>query len=54
MTETMEVGAFVDEKSLHDRLLSLLSVIALMSMLALGIYWQSLPLANVATEVGEP
>jgi len=42
--------AFVDENSPHDQLLSLLAVIALISILVAGIYWQCLPLPIVQPE----
>ena len=42
--------AFVDENSAHDRLLSLLTVVVLVCVLALGIYWQSLPLPEAQAE----
>jgi len=43
-------GHIIDEKSIHDKLLSLLSVLSLVGLLALGFYWQSLPLPAVQTE----
>jgi len=50
MSET-EHSAFVDENSLHDRCLSLLAAIVLVSISIGGIYWQSLPLPEVHPEV---
>jgi hypothetical protein len=47
MSETNHI-AFVDENSPHDRILNLLAVIALISILAVGIYWQFLPLPVVS------
>jgi hypothetical protein len=49
MSETNNV-AFVDENSPHDRLLNALAVIVLVSLSALGIYWQFLPLPSVVAE----
>ena len=49
MSEQNQV-AFVDEKSIHDWLLSLLAVIAAFSILFTGIYWQSLPLPGASEQ----
>jgi 1,4-dihydroxy-2-naphthoate octaprenyltransferase len=40
----------IDEKSIQDKLLAVLAVMVLIGLLALGCYWQSLPLAAVQVE----
>ena len=42
--------AFVDEKSIHDQLLSALAVIVMIAIVVTGVYWQSLPLPTVQDE----
>ncbi len=52
MSETNHI-AFVDENSAHDRLLSLLALIVLISVLGIGIYWQTLPLPETHAETDQ-
>ena len=40
----------IDEKSIQDKILSILAVVALIGLLVLGCYWQSLPLQTVQVE----
>ncbi len=43
--------AFVDEKSIHDQFLGALAVIALIAIVVTGMYWQSLTLPAVQSEI---
>jgi hypothetical protein len=45
--------AFVGENSAHDRLLSLLAIVVLISISIVGAYWQFLPLPLVHPEQSE-
>jgi len=49
MSETEHV-VFVDENSLHDRCLTLLAAIVLISISLGGIYWQFQPLPEAHAE----
>ncbi len=43
-------GHIIDEKSIQDKLLSALAMLSLVSLIALGYYWQNLPLPIVQME----
>jgi hypothetical protein len=44
------LAIYIDEKSVYDKLLSLLAFLSLVALLTLGFYWQSLPLPPVEAE----
>lgn len=45
------VDQIIDEKSIQDKVLSVLAVLSLLALLILGFYWQSLPLPAVQANI---